>query len=252
MYFCSMKKIRAIVVDDEQWARAVLTRLLEQNCPTVEVVAKCIDLVSAVEQIKLLKPDVVFLDVKMPDYAGYEIINFFTEIDFSLIFVTAFDQYAIKAFELNAVDYLVKPIDRKKLVLAVDKLTTKLEKDSNLENYQELLKTIKNKNFQKIILPELGNRRIVELSSILAIKADDTYCKVYLKEEKIITVSKTLKYFEEILEDNPSFFRSHRSWIINLEHVQKFNKTDSTIIINDNLKAAISRKKFEEFELAIK
>ncbi|MCP4440362.1 MAG: response regulator [Aureispira sp.] len=248
-----MKNIKAIIVDDEQWARAVLTRLLEQNCPSVEVVAKCVDLVSAVEQIKLLKPDVVFLDVKMPDYAGYEIINFFTEIDFSLIFVTAFDQYAIKAFELNAVDYLVKPIDRKKLVLAVDKLTAKLEKESNLESYQELLKTIKSKTFKKIILPELGNRRIVELNSILAIKADDTYCKIYLKgEEKVITVSKTLKYFEEILDENPSFFRSHRSWIINLEHVQKFNKTDSTIIINDNLNAAISRKKFEEFELAIK
>jgi two-component system LytT family response regulator len=247
-----MEKIRAIVVDDEQWARTVLTRLLEQNCPTVEVIAKCVDVVSAVEQIKLLEPDVVFLDVNMPDYAGYEIINFFTEINFSLIFVTAFDQYAIKAFELNAVDYLVKPIDRKKLVLAVGKLTAKLEKENHLESYQELLKTIKNQGGKKIILPELGNRRIVELSSILAFQADDTYCKIYLKEEKVITVSKTLKHFGEILEGNPSFFRSHRSWIVNLEHIQKFNKTDSTIIIHNNLKAAISRKKFEAFELALK
>jgi two-component system LytT family response regulator len=247
-----MEKIKAIVVDDERWARTVLTKLLEQNCPTVEIVATCVDLVSAVEQIKLLEPDVVFLDVKMPDYAGYEIINFFTKINFSLIFVTAFDQYAIKAFELNAVDYLVKPIDRKKLVMAVDKLTTKLEKENYLESYEELLKTIKSKGFKKIILPELGNRRIVDLSTILAIKADDTYCKVYLKEKKTITVSKTLKHFEELLDDNPSFFRSHRSWIVNLEHVQQFNKTDNTIVINDNLKATISRKKFEEFELAIK
>ncbi|MBL4649397.1 MAG: response regulator transcription factor [Aureispira sp.] len=247
-----MEKIKAIVVDDERWARTVLTKLLEQNCPTVEIVATCVDLVSAVEQIKLLEPDVVFLDVKMPDYAGYEIINFFTKINFSLIFVTAFDQYAIKAFELNAVDYLVKPIDRKKLVMAVDKLTTKLEKENYLESYEELLKTIKSKGFKKIILPELGNRRIIDLSSILAIKADDTYCKVYLKEGKTITISKTLKHFEELLDDNASFFRSHRSWIVNLEHVQQFNKTDNTIVINDNLKAAISRKKFEEFELAIK
>ena len=138
-----MNKIKAIIVDDEQWARTVLNSLLEKDFNHIEVVAKCEDVLSAVEQIKLHQPDVIFLDVQMPEYAGFELVNFIDEINFEIIFVTAFDRYAIKAFELNAVDYLVKPIDRKKLSSSIDKLTSKLEQKGGLDNYHELLKSIK-------------------------------------------------------------------------------------------------------------
>ncbi|PHR17206.1 MAG: DNA-binding response regulator [Fluviicola sp.] len=247
-----MNKIKAIIVDDEQWARTVLNSLLEKDFNHIEVVAKCEDVLSAVEQIKLHQPDVIFLDVQMPEYAGFELVNFIDEINFEIIFVTAFDRYAIKAFELNAVDYLVKPIDRKKLSSSIDKLTSKLEQKGGLDNYHELLKSIKDKSYNKIVLPELGNRRILELDSIIAIEADDTYCRVYLTNEKVITVSKTLKYFEELLEDNTSFFRSHRSWIINLKYIETYNKSENTITMARNIKTMISRKKNDEFELAIK
>ncbi len=247
-----MGKIKAIIVDDEQWARTVLTNLLEKGFDTIDVIAKCEDVVSAVEQIKLLQPDVVFLDVQMPEYAGYELVNFFDEINFEIIFVTAFDQYAIKAFELNAVDYLVKPIDRKKLALSIEKLSDRLEQKNGLENYQDLLRSIKDKRCTKIVLPELGNRRIIDLDTIIAIKADGTYCQVHLTNEKVITVSKTLKYFEDLLEENSCFFRSHRSWIINLKHIEIYNKTACTITMTRDIKTIISRKKNVDFELAIK
>ena len=109
-----MNKIKAIIVDDEKRARNVLDQLLSRNFDNIEVVAQCADVPSAVEEIKRLKPDVVFLDIQMPNYVGYELVNFFDKVDFDIIFVTAFDQYAIKAFELSAIDYIVKPIDRNK------------------------------------------------------------------------------------------------------------------------------------------
>ena len=247
-----MDKLRVIIVDDEQWARTVLSTLLERNFDVLEVVAECVDVLSAVEKIKELQPDVVFLDIEMPNYAGYEIVNFFDEITFDIIFVTAFDQYAIKAFEINAIDYLVKPIDREKLSSSIKKLQQKRSKENRLDHYNELLKTIKDGKYRKIILPELGNRRIVELDSIIAIKADDTYSIIYLDDHKKLTISKTLKYFEEILSDNSCFFRSHRSWIVNLKHLKSFNKSENTVNLKNEIKTQISRSKFTEFELAIK
>ena len=168
-----MTRIKTILIDDEQSARSVLTNLLHRISSDVEIIASCSTLEEGVEQIKKLKPNVVFLDVQMPNYAGYEIGRFFSNIDFEIIFVTAFDRYAIKAFELNAIDYLVKPVDRTKLGKALDKLKDKLSNKTALVDYQSLLKTIKEKSFKKIVIPELGNRRIVSLNEIVAIEADE-------------------------------------------------------------------------------
>jgi two-component system LytT family response regulator len=246
-----MTKLKAIIVDDEKWARTVLSALLKRDFDTVEIVAECVDVLSAVEQIGIHKPDVVFLDIEMPNYAGYELVNFFDKIDFKIIFITAFDKYAIKAFQINAIDYLVKPIDREKLKEAIIKLDISLEKENKIEHYNELLKTIKSKKYNKIVLPELGNRRIVDLDSIVAIKADGTYSMMYFKKDKTIVLSKTLKYFEDLLDDKSCFFRSHRSWLINLKHIKSINKSENTIFMETDLETAISRSKFSEFEQVI-
>ena len=149
-----MNGLRAIIVDDEQRARDVLSKLLERNCSNVVVEETCVDVLSAVEKIKKIQPDVVFLDVQMPNYAGYELVNFFDEINFEIIFVTAFDHYAIKAFELSAIDYLVKPVDRLRLVEAVNKVKLKKGQEKSKEAYEELLNSIKEKEFKKIVIPE--------------------------------------------------------------------------------------------------
>lgn len=247
-----MSKINVIIIDDEQSARNVLTNLLERTSNDISIVASCSNLEEGVEQIKKLQPNVVFLDVQMPNYAGYEIANFFTKIDFEIIFVTAYDEYAIKAFELNAIDFLVKPIDRNKLKAAVKKLQDKLHKESALEDYKELLKTIKSKNFKKIIIPELGNRRIINLDSILAIQADGAYSKIFLKENKVLTTSKNLKYFEEVLPKESAFFRSHRAWIINLTYVESLNKTTQNLTLAKRaVIAKIARTRMDDFEKVI-
>ena len=249
-----MFKIKAILIDDEQSARNVLSNLLERTSSNLEVMATCSNLEEGVKQIKKLKPNVVFLDVQMPNYAGYEIVNFFDNIDFEIIFVTAYDHYAIKAFELNAIDYLVKPIDRRKLALTLTKLENKLKKEVALIDYQILLKSIKNKDYKKIIIPELGNRRILNIDDIVALEADGAYSKIHLIDNKIITTSKNLKYFEDVLPRDISFFRSHRAWIINLAYISFFNKTELTITLakENKLKTKISRARIEDFEQVIK
>lgn len=244
-----MTKIRAILIDDEQSARNVLTNLLERSSFEIDILTTCKNLEEGVEQIKELKPNVVFLDVQMPNYAGYEISKFFDKINFEIIFVTAYDQYAIKAFELNAIDYLVKPIDRSKLSITLQKLVEKLSKEAELVDYQLLLKTIKEKECKKIVIPELGNRRIINLNEIVAIEADGAYTKILLKEKNTITTSKNLKYFEEVLPKNKLFFRSHRAWIINLEYLEFLNKSTLNITLADGtITAKISRTKIADFE----
>ena len=175
----------------------------------------------------------------MPTYAGYELVNFFDSITFEIIFVTAYDQYALKAFELCAVDYLVKPIDRILLKNALEKLNTKFAYKNQLNHYQVLLETIKNKKIGKLVIPELGNRRIINLDDIIGIEADGAYTCIFMKDGKKLTTSKNLKYYENALNTEKRFFRSHRSWLINIEFLERFNRTESTLFMAKNIEAKI-------------
>ncbi|MFT6243844.1 MAG: two-component system LytT family response regulator [Salibacteraceae bacterium] len=243
-----MTQINAIIVDDERRARNVLSSLLERCCPVINIIAECSNVLEAVEEINRSQPNVVFLDVQMPNYAGYEIVNFFDQIDFEIIFVTAYDQYAIKAFELSAIDYFIKPINRTRLSEAVTRLEAKLKERKRLDDYTVLLESMKEKEFKQIVIPELGDRRVLKLDTIIAIEADGAYSKVHLSDGQIITVSKTLKYFESVLPEDSGFFRSHRTWIINLKHLQLFNKTRGTTSLSCNVVAKVSRNKVGEFQ----
>ncbi|MGB0918357.1 MAG: LytR/AlgR family response regulator transcription factor [Flavobacteriales bacterium] len=246
-----MKNVTSIIVDDEQRGRDVLAALLERNCPNVEVLETCADVVSAVDRIKALNPDVVFLDIQMPNYNGYELVNFFTEINFEIIFVTAFDTYAIKAFELNAIDYLVKPVGRLRLVEAVNRVAAKLDQHQSKEQYEHLLNSIKNSEFKKIVIPEMGNRRILEFDMIVAVEAEGAYCKIHKSNNNTIVASKNLKYFEQRLTQSDGFFRSHRGWLINLSHIETINKTELSLTLSNNLVAKLSRSRLEAFETHI-
>ena len=134
-----------------------------------------------------------------------------------------------------------------KLITTLEKIQNKLNKNAELIDYQNLLKTIKEKDYKKIVIPELGNRHVINLSNIIAIEADGSYNKLYLKEKKIITTSKNLKYFEEILPKDLSFFRSHRAWIINLNYIEFLNKSKLNIILaNGTITAKVSRVKIND------
>lgn len=245
-----MKRLKAILADDEESARDVLENLLVRFCPEVELIAKCENVLQAVEAIKLNTPDIVFLDIEMPNYAGYEIVNFFSEVNFKIIFVTAYDYYAIKAFEIAALDYLLKPVSIERLKSAVDRAKEQKNKDAN-EQLTVLSDTLRNKEIKNIIVSDKGQQHIVPLDKIIAIEAQESYSTLYTAEKKYIA-SKNLKHFEKLLAENKNFFRSHKSWIIDLRSIKNFNRSAGEISLSQNIVAKLSKYRLDEFEEALK
>jgi two-component system, LytTR family, response regulator len=245
-----MSKIRAILVDDEESARDVLQNLLQRFCPEVELIAKCENIPQAVEVIKKEQPDLVFLDIEMPNYAGFEIVNFFDKINFEIIFVTAYDQYAIRAFEIAAIDYLLKPIDIERLKLAISRMQQKYSIEQQSERLSLLSKTLEHKELKNIIISDRGNQNIVSVESILAIEAQESYCLIHTLDKKYVA-SKNLKHFETLFESLPQFIRVHKSWLINKEYLKHYSKSDLSIQLSNGLITKLSKYKKLEFEAAI-
>ena len=223
--------MHAIIVDDETKARKMLHAMLADLCPEVEVLAECDDLPNAVKAIKRLSPQLVFLDIEMPGHSGLELLEFFSEneIDFQIIFTTAYDHYAIKAFKLSAVDYLLKPISPVDLKEVVSR-ASKRERTSNgsLANLRERLQ---GDATQKLAVPQLNGIRFIEHSDILFLKGERAYATICLKDGTSVLASRSLKYFEDLLQPNPSFFRCHRSYLVNLNHVIEYVRTDGGNLI---------------------
>lgn len=244
-----MKLIKAIIVDDESDARDVLETIIQFSKQPIQIVAKCSNLQDAVLEIKSHKPDVVFLDIEMPEFAGYEIINFFDEIDFEIVFVTAFNEYALKAFELSAIDYLVKPINRLRLNETLKRVIATRNEKKAIHDYKILLDSLQNKTVEKLIIPEVGCNRVINLNEIICIQGQGSYSLISLVNGEKVTVSKTLKYFNKIIYDGAPFFRSQKSWIINVKCITQFNANQGDIILKGNIEAKISPTKIDEFKL---
>lgn len=245
-----MKKLRAILVDDEEGARDVLQNLLLRFCPNVELIAKCENVLQAVETIKQEQPDLVFLDIEMPNFAGYEIVNFFEEVTFDIVFVTAYDQYAIRAFEIAAIDYLLKPIDIERLKSAVSRVVIQQSKKEQHDRLGILKESLKSKELNNIVVTDKGNQHIIPFDKLIAIEAQESYCILHTSEKNFIA-SKNLKHFENLLSSIPRFFRVHKSWIVNKDHLKTYSKSELTIQLSNGLTTKLSKYKKAEFEEAI-
>lgn len=245
-----MNKINAILVDDEEGARDVLHNLIHRFCPEVNIVAECDSLLKAVDAIREKKPDLVFLDIEMPNYSGYEIVNFFNPVDFEIVFVTAYDKYALKAFEVSAMDYLLKPVEIERLKQAVEKALQKQSLKEQAIRLIELSNSLQSKEIKNLILFEKGNQHLVPIDTIIAIEAQESYCTVHTVSRKYM-VSKNLKHFETVLNDNPNFFRVHKSWMISKKDIQSYSLSELSIVLTNNLIAKLSKYKKGEFEQAI-
>lgn len=243
-------KLKAILVDDEESARDVLSNLLTRFCPQIEIIEKCTNVINAVAAIKQKQPDVIFLDIEMPNYAGFEIVSFFETINFDIVFVTAYDKYAIKAFEVSAVDYLLKPVEIDRLKDTVKRLVEKNELKKTKNNYQILTENLKTEPLSKIVVRHSNGQEVIATKDIIAIEANEAYSCIHTLTGKSM-MSKNLKYFETILEKDCNFFRSHKSWIINLSHVLQFSKSKLEIVLTSNLKAKLSKYKKPDFEKII-
>lgn len=246
-----MAKIKAILVDDEESARNVLGNLLLRFCPDVELLDKCANIPQAVESIQLHRPDLVFLDIQMPQYAGYEIVKFFERIEFEIIFVTAYDNYAVRAFEMAAVDYLLKPVDIERLKLSVARAKQHVDLKQQAERLSFLSHALQNKEVKNILVSEKGYQQVVPIDTIVAIEAQESYCLIHTTDKKYI-VSKNLKHFETMLEENTDFLRVHKSWMIHKNHIVNYSKSDLSINLTGGLMARLSKYKKVEFEEAMK
>jgi two-component system, LytTR family, response regulator len=245
-----VNKLRAIIVDDEASARDVLSNLLARFCPEVEVLSKCENVPEAVKAITELQPDLVFLDIEMPNYAGYEIVNFFKQINFEIIFVTAYDQYAIRAFEIAAMDYLLKPVDIERLKRAVARVSENYNPQEQSQRLEQLSTTLETKEIRNIVVTDKGQQHIVPLNSIIAIEAQESYCIIHTAQRNYIA-SRNLKHFETTLESVPAFFRVHKSWIINRDHLKNYSKSELTIRMSNGITTKLSKYRKAEFEALI-
>lgn len=243
-----MRKMRAIIVDDEESARNILYNLMQPYQSQIEIIGQCEDVESAVEFIKEHQPDLVFLDIEMPNYSGLELVSFFDEINFDIIFITAYHQFALKAFEISAFDYLLKPIEIARLDQAVNRYIAKSSKQLEALNYNVLKESLSQQTISKLIVSQHGSQRAVLLEDIIAIQANEAYTTIYDKNGQQYTMSKNLKYFEQQFADNHEFFRVHKSWMINYHHILQYSNADYTIHLSLDLEAKLSKYKKAEFD----
>ncbi|MBU3012790.1 LytTR family DNA-binding domain-containing protein [Polaribacter vadi] len=238
-----MTKINAIIVDDEINARENLRYLLNDFCSNVKILAEASNVKDAVLLIKKNKPDIVFLDIQMPQKNGFQLLEEFSEINFQIIFVTAYDNYAIKAFQVAAIDYLLKPIDVDLLKEAILKVENNIKNKISVNRYK-LLK----ENNKKLAIPHKNDYVIVQIDNILCIEADRMYSKIYLLDDKTFLVSKKLSYYENLFLDDEKFIRAHRSWIININTIKTYSKKDKEVILKNGYKVPISKGHKDDFE----
>lgn len=237
--------LKAILVDDEERARDVLAALLGRFCEEVAVVAACRDLPEAVEAINTHRPDVVFLDIEMPKYAGFEIVNFFKEINFEIVFTTAYAEHAIRAFDMAAIDYLLKPIDIARLRVAVERVRAK----RGIQPQQlDVLKSQYGQNeLKQLVVTSRSEQVVVQIDRIIAIEAQESYSLIHTADKKHLS-AKNLKFFEGLLAADPGFIRTHKSWLINRAFVRSYSKAHMSIAMEGGLACKLSRYKKEEFE----
>lgn len=242
--------MKAVIIDDESKARRLLTTILKDYCPQVTQIHEAENLMDGVQLIRKTTPDLVFLDIEMPDYLGIEIGNFLEEkeMDFHLIFTTAYSDYAIKAFEVNAVDYLLKPIRPKQIKEALKKVSKRIKHD-NLHHQLSVLKdTMKESSFKKIAVPISNGILFIDINDIICMEADGMYTKLHTTSNGSQIISKPLKYFVDLLNENNLFYRCHRSFFINIVFVRQYIKKDGhTILLEKDIEVPLARDKREVF-----
>jgi two-component system, LytTR family, response regulator len=240
--------IRAVIIDDEKNALEVLEMQLHQFCKEVQVLATCNGGKEGIRAIKEWQPDIVFLDIEMPHINGFDVLEQTKNLNYKVIFTTAYDQFAIKAFKFSAIDYLLKPID----IVDLQNAVNKVQKENQNYNLEDKLKSLveqyyPQKNRQKVALPVGNMLEFFDVDEIIRVESDSNYSHIYLANQKKITLSKTLKDVEENIKGEP-FFRVHQSHLINTNHVEKAVKGENAyVVMKDGTTITVSRNRKEEF-----
>jgi len=241
------KMLRTIIIDDEESVRKTLEKLIDKYCSNVKIVAEANGVNTGIKAIKKHHPDLVLLDIKMEDGTGFDLMQQLEPVDFKVIFVTAYDQFAIKAIKFSALDYLLKPVDPDDLKMAVERAEKLLVSEMNqqLDALSDNMQT-SDRNKKKIILRTFDNIHLVKLNDILYCESNDNYTNFYLLNGNNILVSNTLKAYDEMLSEF-GFFRAHKSYLINLIHIDRFERSEGgSIVLTNEIKLPVASRKKEQ------
>jgi len=246
-----MTTLRAVLVDDEPRGLNALKLLVERYCPTVKIVSTCLSPVQAVEEINTYRPEIVFLDINMPEMNGFDLLGNLEWSNFQLIFTTAHQEFALKALKSNALDYLLKPIDRTELTQAVERVQKKIGQEVkvlDLEKVNSIIGGLQLEHFGKIKIHSRSGIDAVEPATIISLESKSNYTQLYVEDREPMLSSRTLKDYEFILCGHKDYFmRVHHSFIINLRKVIRYVKTNETVIMENNQEIPISKSRKEEF-----
>ena len=245
--------MKTLIIEDEKKSREMLATLIKKNFPQLTIVGLAKNVAEGVEFINTLSPDLVFLDISMPDGTGFDVLEKTQGLKFDIIFTTATDKHALKAIKYSACDYLLKPIDVDELKPTVDKLiekhSSKTSTMPSMENLQFLIQNLKraDDNYSKITLPTGNAYEIVSIKDIIRCEAEGSYTNFILIGGKKLMVSASMKHYEDLLPTN-DFIRIHHHHLININHVLRFLKVDGGYaIMSDNSQLEISRRKKDAF-----
>lgn len=241
--------ITAVIVDDEESSRNVLRILLTKYCPEIKLIGECGDLEDAYTTLNRLKPQLVFLDIRMSGSDTFKLLSRFEQIDFRIIFVTSYNEYAIKAIKYSALDYLLKPIEIDDLKKAVDKAVMQIaEKKNTTVEIVHLVQNMEESDENKtIVVHDKGNVNYVRLPEIMYIQSDTNYSIIYLNNNTKLLTSKPLKYFEELLVATNMFLRVHKSYLVNNNFISGYTKKEPHfLVLKNGLEIEISRRKKQE------
>ncbi len=234
-------RLKTIIVEDEQTSREILKNYLTKYCPTVNIIGEAQDIDEALVLIRNNDLDLVFLDVEMPYGSGFDLLEKLGNTNFEVVFVTAYDQYAIDALNKHASYYLLKPISIDKLIKAVDYVTEIKNRENELQN--SVLVPKMNLSNHKITIPTQNGFEVLQMKDIIYCKADDNYTELYLNNNKIKLVSKTLKYFEDALKEN-GFARIHKSFLVNVAYITSYKKgKGGTVSLSNGKELSVSASK---------
>lgn len=241
--------MKALIVDDEAKARRILETLLKEYFPQINLLDSAANVPEALRAIHQHQPHLVFLDIEMPGYTGFQLLELIGKPSFEVIFTTAYADYALQAFEVSAVDYLLKPIRIAKLQQAVEKaiqrISTAISSEANMVVLQQNLQS---SHLQKLAVPVADGLLFVDTNDLILLEAEGAYTRLHLLNQPPVLISKMIKDFEVVLEQHPDFFRCHRSYLINMNHVVKYNRTDGgSIVLRNEKEVMLARDKKEAF-----
>lgn len=241
--------IRTVIIEDEEASRETLRNYLNKYCPQVEILSECKNIIEGKKAIDEQNPQLIFLDVEMPFGNAFDLIEQLDKIDFKIIFVTAYSNYAMKAINYSASYYILKPIDIEELENAVRKVEEELSRESDTEVQLQtkiLLENLQNNAHKKVVLPTLEGFEVVEMEDILHLEANDNFTNFYLKNGSKKVICRTLKFYEDVLKDS-GFMRIHRSHIVNLNYITSYKKgKGGQVELKDGSIVDVSASKKEE------